>query len=153
MKSLQYIVTILLFGIGLWSGQTQAQAIFNDTILFQILKIRPANGSDSRYLMDFQTAPGSTNNFTGKMVLSMCSCYCDSIWDAWPTPSDSLMAGGTATITYMSSSGGPPLGTGGDIGFGTNIPERQRGILNIWQMPGSFLRPDPFSLPVVFKLD
>ena len=147
MKSLIYISSLLMFSAGLWSGSSHAQAVFNDTILFRILKVRPApNGS--RYLMDFQGAESSNSDFTGKMVLSMCNCYCDSLWDAWPAPSDSVMAGGTATLTSMSTSN-----SGNSGGFGNQIPNRQRGVLNIWQMPGSFSLTEAFSLPVVFKLD
>lgn len=149
MKSILYIISFLVFSSGLWSGHTQAQAVFNDTILFQITKIRLApNGNSSKYLMEFQTAQGSTNNLTGKMVLSMCNCYCDSIWDAWPAPSDSIMTGGTATLTHMSTSSGNASGS-----FGLPTSNRQRGMLNIWQMPGSFIRTDPFSLPAMFILD
>jgi hypothetical protein len=78
----------------------------------------------------------------------MCGCYCDSLWDAWPPPSDDVMLGGAATLssTYSGSSVSP--GTFGVGGLG-----RHRGVLNIWQMPGSFSLTEAFSLPVIFKVD
>ncbi|MCB0843009.1 MAG: hypothetical protein KDE26_07080 [Bacteroidetes bacterium] len=148
MKKIIYLTGFWLLGFSLWTGSVSAQAVFNDTIYFQILKTRPTN-IGAKYLMTFGTEAGSTNSFTGKMVLSLCACYCDSIWDAWPkTPSDSLMTGGKATLSHSSSGGGGSPGI-----FGTDGPGRFRGRLNIWQMPGSFSLTEAFTLPVTFTVD
>jgi hypothetical protein len=149
MKKLIYISSLLLFLSFFATEKAHAQAVFNDTILFQIIKTRPTpNGA--KYLMNYQTVNPNGENFTGKIILSMCQCYCDSIWDAWPkTPSDSIMAGGTATMSYFASSSGNnspgPWATGG--------PNMGNGRLNIWQMPGSFSLTEAFTLPVTFTID
>ena len=149
MKRIIYITSFFLFFTAFLNEKTSAQAVFNDTIYFNILKTRPTTNG-AKYLIAYGTEAGSTNNFSGKMVLSMCQCYCDSIWDAWPkTPSDSIMTGGAATLSHFSSSGGNnspgPLSTDG--------PGRFRGRLNIWQMPGSFSLSDAFMLPVTFTIE
>lgn len=146
MKKLQYtlMMALLLGSVASLSAQTQ---IFNDTIYFQIRQIKQV-GNDFKYLMDFQGADNTpSQNLSGVIVLSMCGCYCDSIWDAWPSEIAGGTPPGTATLSYSSGSGNSPGA------FGAGGPGRQRGRLNIWQMPGSFLRDDPFTLPVVLKLD
>lgn len=148
MKSLIYIFTFLVF-CGMLAGQkTNAQAVFNDTILFKIVKTR-ATANGAKYLLEYQTEISSNQSFSGKMVLSMCSCYCDSIWDAWPkTPSDSVMQGGAATLSHYSSKSGSNTGL-----FSTDSPNKWGGRLNIWQMPGSFSLTEAFTLPVTFTRD
>ncbi|MEM6347309.1 MAG: hypothetical protein AAF927_25690 [Bacteroidota bacterium] len=148
--SKKILFSLLLTGFGL-SGSLQAQSVFNDTILFQINRIKTANNS-FRYLMTFQTVEPTTAQIkTGTMVLSLCYCYCDSLWDAWPNEVvGGPMMGGTATVDYIgNSSGGANIGAG----IGTGLPQRQRGRINIWQMPGSFVRTDPFTLPVMLRFD
>ncbi|MEM7371343.1 MAG: hypothetical protein AAF587_22195 [Bacteroidota bacterium] len=144
MKSLIYIFALLLCA-SISSEKAHAQAVFNDTILFKIVKTR-ATTIGAKYLLEYQTEISSEQSFSGKMVLSMCSCYCDSIWDAWPTtPSDSLMVGGTATLSHYSSKSGSSSGL-----FSTDGPNKWSGRLNIWQMPGSFSLTEAFTLPVTF---
>lgn len=145
MKKLLYTLCLFVIFSGFGEQKAEAQSVFNDTIYFQIFKTRSTT-IGAKYLMDFQTAPSVSESFTGKMVLSLCYCYCDSIWDAWPpSPSDSVMTGGKATLSYASSSG-----SGGAGIFGNDGPYRLRGRLNIWQMPGSFPLTEAFTLPVVF---
>ena len=152
MKKFIYISIVLLAGICFSHRTAHAQSVFNDTILFKILKTRTYDGG-FRYLMEFQSVEqsggGQGLDLSGKGVLSLCACYCDSIWDAWPAPSDSVMTGGAATLTLMSTG---DSGGGGGI-FNIPSPNRQYGRLNIWQMPGSFIRTKPFTLPFTFKLD
>ncbi|MEL7532201.1 MAG: hypothetical protein AAFN10_12865, partial [Bacteroidota bacterium] len=135
-----------------FSSSLQAQSVFNDTILFQINRIKTA-GNDFRYLMTFQAVePSGVTAKSGTIILSMCNCYCDSLWDAWPSEvNGGPMVGGTATLDYIGGNGGG----GGNIGagIGSGLPQRQRGRINIWQMPGSFLRPDTFTLPVTIRFN
>ncbi len=143
----RYFIILLLFSTFIFPQKSSAQFVFNDTIMvFNLLKIRKLNNGDARYLIDYATASG----LTGKMVLSLCYCYCDSLWDAWP---DEVvgggMTGGEATLTYIasSSSGSGQPNLSGDL--------RRRGRLNIWKMPGpaGIPRSTPFELPVVFMVD
>jgi len=147
MKKFIYLSSLLMLFSFFNLEKASAQNIWQDTILFQIVKTRPtANGA--KYLMNFQTVNPSGDNFTGKMILSMCSCYCDSIWDAWPkTPSDSIMTGGTATLTHFARS------SGNSGAWGVGAPNIGNGRLNIWQMPGSFSLTEAFTLPVDFSID
>lgn len=138
------IFSLLFIGFGFITS-LKAQSIFNDTILFKITDIRTV-GNDFRYLIEFETAdPNAVKIKTGTIVMKMCNCYCDSIWDAWPVEVGGL-TGGAATVDYISSSSG-----GG--GLGSGLPQRQRGRLNIWQMPGSFSLTEAFQLPVILRFD
>ena len=60
MKKIIYLTGFWLLGFSLWTGSVSAQAVFNDTIYFQILKTRPTN-IGAKYLMTFGTEAGSTN--------------------------------------------------------------------------------------------
>ena len=149
MKKLAYIITFAAISLTCWTNSANAQAVFNDTIYFSILKTRFIDG-DFKYLIDYQVpATEKQSGFTGKMVLSMCGCYCDSIWDAWPAPSDSLMAGGIGTIDYLASS----VQNNNPGPFSPGPINRHKGRLNIWQMPGSFSLTEAFTLPVAFTID
>lgn len=100
-------------------------------------------------MFDFQTAQGSQNSMTGKIVLSMCRCYCDSLWDEWPADVNDPIPGGTATLEWVSSSSqqnSGPLQPG-------NTGKPMRGRLNIWKAPAGIQRNDPFTLPVMFIVD
>lgn len=147
--SKKIIFSLLLIGLG-FTSSLQAQSVFNDTMLFQINRIKTTNNG-FRYLMTFQTVePSGVQIKTGTIVLSMCNCYCDSLWDAWPSEVvGGPMTGGTATLDYIGGSGGGSIGGG----IGSGLPQRQRGRINIWQMPGSFLRTEPFTLPVMLRFD
>lgn len=130
------------------AASLNAQSVFNDTILFKITRIKPT-GQNFRYLMEFTSYDDNgIADKTGQIVLNMCGCYCDSLWDAWPTEANGTMTGGGATIDYISSNS-----SAGSLGIGAGVPRPQRGRLNIWQMPGSFLRTEPFSLPVMLRFD
>lgn len=140
----------MFLGLSIFTHHSQAQQVFNDTILFDITRITQS-GNDFRYIVSFEpfgNAP--TQGISGGIgLISMCACNCDSLWDAWPRPTDepdSLLSGGKATITYSSSSGSATSGL-----FGSSSPNRQRGRINIIQMPNSFIREKPFSLPIIFK--
>ena len=149
MKKCIYISLIACFFSFFQPEKAAGQSVFNDTIYFQIIKTRPTTNG-AKYLMNFQTVNPFGENYTGKMVLSLCACYCDSIWDAWPkTPSDSIMTGGAATLSSFSSSSG---GTGSGL-WGSGGPGQFGGRLNIWQMPGSFSLTEAFTLPVVVIRD
>lgn len=132
------------------SAQGQGLKVFNDTILFSIVQMQIKPNGDRRFLLDFQSVSGATQSFSGTIVMNLCACYCDSIWDAWPTEINNPVPGGQATISYMSKgkAGGPsgPLGTG-------NPGNPQRGRLNIWKAPAGINRTSAFTLPVVFKFD
>lgn len=132
------------------SAQGKGFQAWNDTMLFSIVQMQIKNNGDRRFLMDFQSVAGSTESFSGTIVMNLCGCYCDSIWDSWPSGANTPIPGGKATITYMSkgSNSGPsgPLGTG-------NPGKPQRGRLNIWKAPGGIERTSAFTVPVVFKFD
>ncbi|MEL6252537.1 MAG: hypothetical protein AAFR87_11050 [Bacteroidota bacterium] len=152
MKKLINIFSLCLISICLSATNTFGQAVFNDTILFKINGIEQV-GNAFKYFLEFETqgtGPGNPDAFRGIGVLSMCSCYCDSIWDAWPAsppPDDSLFTG-VGVITYPSttSSGG-----NGGLFKSSSSGGRQRGRLGVLQMPGSFLRQDPFPLQITYK--
>lgn len=133
------------------SAQGLGLQVFNDTILFTLnqMQIRP-NG-DRRFLMSFQSVSGSTSSFSGTMVMNLCYCYCDSLWDAWPAEINSPVPGGQATISYLSTSGGSG-GPSGPIGTG-NPGKPLRGRINIWKAPAGIDRSSPFTLPVIVKFD
>ena len=141
MKKLINICSLCLISICLSITNARGQAVFNDTILFQITGIEQINNG-FKYFLEFETQGtglGNPEAFRGIGVLSMCSCYCDSIWDAWPAPKDSLLTGGIGVLTYPSTAS-----SGGDGGL-------RRGRLGVLQMPGSFLRQDPFPLQITYK--
>lgn len=131
-------------------AQGNGAKIFNDTILFSLNLMQLKSNGDRRFLMTFQSVSGSTQSFSGTIVMNLCGCYCDSLWDGCITGVNDPVPGGKATITYMSkgNSGGPsgPLGTG-------NPGKSQRGRLNIWKAPAGIDRTSAFTLPVVFKFD
>lgn len=85
-------------------------------------------------------AETSEGLLTGPAVLSMCNCYCDSIWDAWPTtPSEAIP--GTGTMYFISDGdGGVPSGP-------------QTGVLGIDMVEGGIERETEFQVSVKFKLD
>lgn len=132
------------------TAQGNGAKLFNDTILFSIIQMQIKPDGDRKLLMTFQSVSGSSQSFSGTIVMNLCACYCDSIWDAWPSGVNDPIPGGEATITYMSkgNSGGlsGPLGTG-------NPGKSQRGRLNIWKAPAGINRTSAFTLPVVFKFD
>lgn len=151
MKKIINICSLCLISICLSTASAFGQAVFNDTIFFKITGIEQlTNGF--KYFLEFETqgtGQGNQDSFKGIGLLSMCSCYCDSIWDAWPTspPSDSLF-GGIGVLTYPSTAS-----SGGDTGLfkSSSSGGRQRGRLGVLQMPGSFLRQDPFPLQITYK--
>ena len=158
MKKIIYISFCCLVSAFFYSGNLQAQSqafgtqVFNDTILFKIGRIdNIPNGQ--RYFLEFQTqgtGPGNPSIFSGIGVLSMCNCYCDSLWDAWPPPrddSDSLLTGGIGVISYPSTQS-----SGGGSGiYDSSSGGRQRARLNVIQMPGSFRRQEPFPLQMTYR--
>ena len=150
MKKLINICSLCLISICLSITNARGQAVFNDTILFQITGIEQINNG-FKYFLEFETQGtglGNPEAFRGIGVLSMCGCYCDSLWDAWPPPKDSLLTGGIGVLTYPSTAS-----SGGDGGLfkSSSSGGRQRGRLGVLQMPGSFLRQDPFPLQITYK--
>ena len=97
MKKLINICSLCLISICLSATSAFGQAVFNDTILFQITGIEQINNG-FKYFLEFETQGtglGNPEAFRGIGVLSMCSCYCDSIWDAWPKDPGVIPGGGT----------------------------------------------------------
>ncbi|MEM6801064.1 MAG: hypothetical protein AAF696_06645 [Bacteroidota bacterium] len=158
MKKIIYLSLSCLVALSFCGEQLQAQSqafgtqVFNDTILFQISRIdNIPNGQ--RYFMEFQTqgtGPGNPSIFSGIGVMSMCNCYCDSLWDAWPPPredTDSLLRGGIGVLSYPSTQS-----SGGGSGiFDSSNGGRQRARLNVIRMPGSFRRQEPFPLQMTYR--
>ena len=150
---MKYLKIFLLMAGFSWAGVSELSAqkrqVFNDTIYFSLLQISPMGNGHARMMFGFETTPQSARQMTGTIVLSLCACYCDSIWDAWPKGVTDPVPGGAATITYMSSSGGS---SPGGLSPG-NTGKPLRGRLNIWKAPAGIQRNDPFTLPVMFVVD
>lgn len=148
MKKL-FLLSICLLILCVQGHSQSFGNVFNDTILFQLIQLRPLGNGDARMMFDFQTAQGSQNSMTGKIVLSMFRGYCDSLWDEWPADVNDPIPGGTATLEWVSSSSqqnSGPLQPG-------NTGKPMRGRLNIWKAPAGIQRNDPFTLPVMFIVD
>lgn len=154
MRHLRYILFslfILCFALPQnASAQGNGAKVFNDTILFSLNQMQIKPNGDRRFLLGFQSVSGSSQSFSGTIVMNMCNCYCDSLWDAWPSEITNPVPGGQATISYMSSGGSS--GPSGPLGAG-NPGKPQRGRLNIWKAPAGIDRTSAFTLPVVFKFD
>lgn len=111
---------------------------WNDTMLFMVLDLQVQDGAD---------VPPSLAGFSARGGLSMCSCYCDSIWDAWPSELGGYNGSGTLTIqTSSSSSSG-----GGDLNPFAGGRQRQRGALAIKEITDGITRETPFVVPIVYK--
>ena len=80
--------------------------------------------------LDIQTSQGI---LSGPGVLQMCSCYCDSIWDAWPSGVGTGIEG-QGTMYLLSSSEG-------DIPSGPQV-----GVLGIQMVEGGIERETEFRL-------
>lgn len=107
--------------------------VFNDTILFHKLRVE-----------------GTTNegaSIVGTISLSLCSCYCDSLWDAWPDCYPNCFQG-NGTLGYIE-----PSTSFSSSGGGTISGLKGRGSLGIKQMEGGKLREEEFLLPVKYNLE
>ena len=111
-------------------------------VSFTIKKIKNLEEKNRmKMLFDLRVDESDIYSFTGKGALSMCNCYCDSIWDAWPkTPSDFL---GTGTLHFYSS------GEGSQPDF----QGVQTGVLGIREVEGGIERTTDFNVSINFLVD
>ena len=152
MKKSIYILTILLTINTFAEGSLQAQAVFNDTILYAIRNYQFRAGFNDtmmlQVMIDFQTRASNESNrdFSGIGVLSMCGCYCDSIWDAWPREPndfDFLETEGTAVMRST-------IGSSGLDGVDLRL---QRGRITVLSEKDGILEENDFYVNFKFKLD
>jgi hypothetical protein len=135
---------ILALAISLCSASLlHAQSIQSSPVNFTIKKLT-ANQSTNKLkmLIDMELTDAEASFITGIGVTSLCYCYCDSIWDAWPPPSDSFNIPGTATLYYMTS------GNDGPNASFPGIP--QNGVLGIKSVEGGIDRDTEFNVSLKF---
>lgn len=151
MKKIIYILSFLLTSNIFLGDHLKSQAVFNDTILFSIrnYKFKPIfNDTILNVMMDFQSKVGNESNrdFTGIGVLSMCNCYCDSIWDAWPRELGNEGFLGTTGTAVMRS-------TIGSSGLDGVISPIQRGRITVLREKDGILEENDFYVNFKFKLN
>ena len=88
-------------------GSLSAQEMRYEKVDFKIKQVKIAtnvwNDTILNLKVDFFSREGSQLSLEGSGTLSLCYCYCDSIWDAWPEEIGGDGIPGTATIGYSSS--------------------------------------------------
>lgn len=119
------------------TSKLEAQNIESGPVNFVIKKIHNQLFNDTilvRMLLEYEYG-SEGESLTGRAVLNMCSCYCDSIWDAWPS-SGNVDIPGTGTMHFISD-GNPqtpqPLGP-------------QNGVIGILGVEGGIERETEFNL-------
>lgn len=132
-------------------GQTQAQTLQYFNVNFDFKRSRIFNDTMLVFQLRVEGQSAQGNSLIGEVVLNLCNCYCDSLWDAWPDcyPNCFTGNGGLEILTpdsFSSSSGGtvPSLPSGGRL--------KGRGMLAIKRMEGGQELDTPFLLPVSYKV-
>jgi len=148
MKFTRYMLLALVICGGLFTASLEAQTMRYEQVVFRIQKLRVFNDTIMVMRFQFQSADQSSSNLAieGVGTLSMCGCYCDSIWDAWPSEVGNGIEG-TATLGFASSSGGGP---GGDILQAGR--RRLQATLGIQQVEGGIIREEEFVVPATIQL-
>lgn len=158
MKRFKYI--FLAFSLLIcFSSFISAQEMRYERVDFKIKKIKQVTGIFNDTILNlkiqFFSQEGSSLIFEGVGTLSMCNCYCDSIWDAWPVEVGGGGIPGTATIGLSSSGSGNNIGSSGLDGV---LPTgsrngRRRGSFAIDYVEGGILSEgDEFVVPITFRL-
>ena len=120
MKHLLF--TIVLFTSLFVTTEVDAQ-IQNYPVNFIIKKLVYNQEADRiRMLLDYDIMTPE-GQLSGPGTLSMCGCYCDSIWDAWPTEVGGGIPGSGTMYLISDSGGNPPTGI-------------QNGVLRMQQVQG-----------------
>jgi len=126
---------------------THAQELKHVFVNFENFRNRVFNDTMLIHKLSFVGTSDQGESLTGFITLSMCNCYCDSLWDAWPDCyPDCFKGNGTLgyiepTTTFSSSDGGSPG------------PLKGRGTLGIKQMEGGIVREQEFMLPVKYTIE
>ncbi len=111
-------------------------------ITFTIKKIKNQEDKGTmKMLFDLRVDEDDFYSFTGKGALSMCNCYCDSLWDAWPSGIDNIP--GTGTLHFFSSGGGSQ----------PELEGIQTGVLGIREVEGGIDRNTDFNVSINFLVD
>ena len=115
------------------SAQIQSVPV---NFLIQQINNQPENDRMRMRLDLFDSQSGA---LTAIGVLSFCSCYCDSIWDAWPAEVMDPIPG-TGTLHFVSNTGGG----------NQNPAAPQTGVLGISGVQGGIERKSDFNLWLKF---
>jgi len=147
MKNIIILFSITLFHItlNLEGSQLSAQNVQSAPANFVIKKIKYLNSENKMKLfIDMEVTESEASAFTGIGVLSLCACYCDSIWDAWPSEVGGVLnIPGTGTLTYFSETGGNP-----------DVPGLPRtAVLGIRSVEGGIERDSDFNVWLKYMLD
>lgn len=145
MKNFISILITIIFFSSISAEMIQGQSVQSSPVNFKIKKLKAnQNTNKLKMLIDMELTDTEASFITGIGATSMCACYCDSLWDAWPAPSDSLFIPGTATLYYMTSGeGGPNLPIPGII---------QNGVLGIQSVEGGINRNTEFNVSLKFMV-
>lgn len=120
-----------------WAADAQIQSVPVNFIIKKLVLRPEANRMGMKIDLEAQTTEGI---LSGPGVLSLCYCYCDSIWDAWPSEVGGGIPG-TGTMYFLSSGdGGVPDGP-------------QTGVLGIDMVEGGIERETEFRLSMKFRLE
>lgn len=112
---------------------------WNDTMMFMTLDFRVQEGAE---------VPSSLADFSGTARWGGCNCYCDSIWDAWPSEVNGQTGSGVLTVQASNSS---TFSLGGNISPFAGGGQRQRGALAIKEITDGITRETPFVVPVIYR--
>ena len=133
--SVKSYLLFIVFALSL--SNLNAQNVQSAPVDFIIKRIKNTpNQNKMRMLLNFEVTEGS-NQFTGIGVLSMCGCYCDSIWDAWPVEVLGNGIPGTGTLHFVNGGGSQsPLPPG----------TPQNAVLGIRMVEGGITRNTDFDV-------
>ena len=123
----------------------EAQTVQSSPVNFTIKKLKAnQNTNKLKMLIDMELTDAEASFITGIGATSLCYCYCDSIWDAWPAEVGGPGIPGTGTLYYTSSGeGGPNLPIPGII---------QNGVLGIQSVEGGITRNTEFNVSLKFMV-
>lgn len=130
-----YLLILGMMIISSTPSWAQFQSVPADFLIKKIINNNNTNTLKMRLNMQVETSDGLLDAIA---VLSMCNCYCDSIWDAWPTEIGAPGIEGTGTLHYSNNGGqGAP-----------GLP--QNGVLGIRMVDGGIDRETDFNVWVKF---
>lgn len=154
MKYFAYIfagMALLMLGF----NKASAQSVHHHNVTFEIEELRIFNDTIMLIGLRFQSDPMTAQGLriSGQGTLSLCSCYCDSIWDAWPSNvgPNGILGKGTLSFASTSGSGGAVLFNPATFGQGGNT--RHRGTLGMQEVAGGIIRQTEFVLPITFRMN